>query len=309
MIRLGLCCQFATEPIVFRRGTAAALRGLDRPCQLAKLGEVARHNAAALARALAFCAAHGIGAFRVNSQILPLRTHPEVGYRVADLPGASEIVQCFVDCGRSAQAHGLRLSFHPDQFVVLSSPDPDVCRRSVAELLYQAEVAEWLGAEVINLHGGGAYGDKPAALARLRETLEGLPDALRRRLTLENDDRVYSPSELLPLCRAVGIPLVYDVHHHRCLGDGLDEAAATAAAVATWGGREPWFHLSSPRAGWQGPAPRQHADVIDPSDFPAAWRGLSATVDIEAKAKECAIARLRQELTRQGLRLWPERTG
>jgi len=304
MLRLGLCCQFAAEPIAFRRVTAASLKGLARGAQLDRLAAVCRHNAAALAAAIGFCGRHGIGAFRVNSQILPLRTHPEVGYRLSDLPGAADLRQGFDDCARQARAWGLRLSFHPDQFVVLSSPDRDVGRRSVEELLYQAEVAEWLGAEVINIHGGGAYGQKTAALARLRDAITALPETLRRRLTLENDDRVHTPQDLLPVCRDAGVPLVYDVHHHRCRPDELDVAAATGAALATWNGREPWFHLSSPKGGWHSPAPALHDDFIAGSDFPEEWRALAVTVDVEAKAKELAVLRLRSTLCAQGLAVW-----
>ena len=78
------------------------------------------------------------------------------------------------------------------------------------------EVAEWIGADVVNVHGGGAYGDKQKALARFARNLDRLSDEARNRLTVENDDRTYTPADLLPLCRAEGIPLVYDVHHHRC---------------------------------------------------------------------------------------------
>lgn len=305
MIRLGLCCQFAAEPIAFRRATAAGLRGLSRPDRLARLAAVCRHNAEALAAALEYCGCHGMGAFRINSQILPLRTHPEVGYEVNDLPGADAIREGFAACARQARRWGLRLSFHPDQFVVLSAPDPGVRDRSVEELLYQAEVAEWLGAEVINIHAGGGYGDKPAALARLRTAIAGLPAALHSRLTLENDDRVYTPADLIPVCRDVGVPFVYDVHHHRCLGDDLSIAVATAAAQSTWGGREPLFHLSSPKGGWDGSAVTQHDDYVEPRDFPVEWQGLTLTVDVEAKAKELAVLRLREALHGRGLAVWP----
>lgn len=94
------------------------------------------------------------------------------------------------------------------------------------------------------------------------------------------------------------LPLVYDVHHHRCLPDGLDVKAATAAARATWN-REPLFHLSSPIAGWRGPDPRRHHDYINPRDFPADWFGGPLTVEVEAKAKELAVARLRRALERR----------
>ena len=114
----------------------------------------------------------------------------------------------------------------------------------------------------------------------------------RERIALENDDRVDTGLDLLPLCREEGIPLVYDVHHHRCHPDVLCVEEATAAAAETWGRREPRAHLSTPRDGWRGDDPRRHADFIRPRDVPACWIGERMTVDVEAKAKELAVLRL-----------------
>jgi UV DNA damage endonuclease len=212
-----------------------------------------------------------------------------------ELPGGEEIIARFRECGRFARANNLRLSFHPDQFVILNSPNPRTLEHSRAELIYQAEVAQWVGADTINLHGGGAYGDKPAALVALLRNIEGLPEPVRSRLTLENDDKVYTPADLLPVCADTGVPLVYDVHHHRCLPDGLSVAEVTERARKTWQG-EPLFHLSSPLAGWRGPKPERHHDYIDTSDFPVEWLGWPLTVEVEAKAKELAVARLIADL-------------
>jgi UV DNA damage repair endonuclease len=111
---------------------------------------------------------------------------------------------------------------------------------SLAELAYQAEVAEWTGADT-------------------------------------------------------GVPLVYDVPHHRCLPDGLSVAEATERARKTWK-TEPLFHISSPLEGWAGPKPERHHDYITPADFPREWLGWRLTVEVEAKAKELAVARLLAEV-------------
>jgi len=179
----------------------------------------------------------------------------------------------------------------------LSSPDSGVVQRSVADLAYQAQVAEWVNADVINIHAGGVYGDKPSALSRLTAAVESLPDPVRKRLTLENDDRSYTPQDLLPVCTALNVPLVYDVHHHRCLPDGLIIESATDQSLKTWN-REPLFHISSPRDGWTGPDPRKHHDYIDIHDLPNDWRSMDITVEVEAKAKELAIKKLMTDLKR-----------
>jgi UV DNA damage endonuclease len=294
-LRLGLCCQFVAEPIRFRTTTATACGRLEKPARLAKLADLCRLNAAALHNSIECCARRGIGAFRINSQILPIKTHPDLGYAVEELPDGEAIVKAFRRCGSLAAELGVRTSFHPDQYVVLNSPREEVVERSIAEIEYQAEVAEWVGADVVNIHGGGAYDSRAAALDRFARNLGRLSPRARQRLTVENDDKIYTVADLLPLCRREGVPLVYDVHHHRCLGDGLSVEEASELAAGTWD-REPLFHISSPKEGWSGPARHRHHDYIDVADFPASWFERRLTVEVEAKAKELAIERLQQEL-------------
>lgn len=294
-LRLGLCCQFAREPIKFRATTATAMLRLSKQERLIKLANLCRSNAEALLASLKFCVQNSIGAFRISSQILPVKTHPVAGYEMDELPDGTDIIARFQECGKFAKLNNLRLSFHPDQFVVLNSPKPQVLTHSLAELNCQAEVADWVGASTINLHGGGAYGDKITALDTLRKSIERLPDAVRSRLTLENDDKVYTPLDLLPVCTDTGVPLVYDVHHHRCLPDDLSVAEITERARKTWPA-EPLFHISSPLAGWDGPKPLRHHDYIDIRDFPLEWLGWPLTVEVEAKAKELAINKLMVDL-------------
>jgi len=295
MIRIGLCCIFKEQPIKFRRTTAKYLSKFHRPEQLKRLSDICLANANSLKAALTFCHENKIGDFRINSQILPLKTHPRVGYDMGELPGGELIVDFFRDCGAYCRKNNIRTTFHPDQFIVLSSPNPDVVKRSVNDLEYQSMVADWVNADVINLHGGGVYGDKKAALARLRKEIDRLPVAVRKRLTLENDDRSYTPQDLIPVCKDMEIPLVYDVHHHRCLSDGLVVGSATELVLETWN-REPLFHISSPKNGWDDPDIRKHHDYIHIQDFPVSWINQNITVEVEAKAKELAVLKLKQYL-------------
>jgi UV DNA damage endonuclease len=291
MFRLGLCCIFRDQPIRFRAATATAVGRLRRADALRRLSGLCLENAEALAAALRFCADNDIGCFRINSRILPLKTHPEHGYDIEELPDGREIVRRFKRCGRFARRRGIRTCFHPDQFVVLNSPRAEVVHASLAELEYQAEVAGWVGADVVNIHAGGAYGDKKRALVDLARNMNRLSRRARRLLTVENDDRIYTPVDLLPFCRNHGVPLVYDVHHHRCNPDRLSLERATRQAIGTWN-REPLFHVSSPLGGWRGPDPRRHADYVNLRDFPILWQSMDLTVEVEAKAKELAVLKL-----------------
>lgn len=295
--RLGLCCSFRDQPIRFRNTTVAAALRLSERERRRKLAELCSANAEALLEALRWCRDHGIGSFRVVSQILPLASHPECGYSLTELPDGERIATRFRECGALAAEAGIRTGFHPDQFVVLNSQRPEVIEASIRELAYQAEVAELIGADTLNIHGGGVFGDKQRALDDFCRTVDRLSDSIRSRLTVENDDHHFAPADLLPVCRRLGIPLVYDVHHHRCCTDELTIDQAIAAARETWN-REPLFHLSSPLEGWNGPKPERHHDLIDPADFPEAWFDAGITVEVEAKAKEVAVLKLRDDLSR-----------
>ncbi len=294
-MRFGLCCLFLAEKISFRTTTAKVLSGLKRTAALAKASEICLHNADNLLLAVRAAQRLGIGAFRIMSPLFPRMTHPEVGYALEDLPQAETIAARMSAVRTFAQEHGIRLSFHPDQFVVLSSPHGHVVENSVRELEYHAFLAELVGADVINIHGGGTYGDKDAALARFAEVFRRLPENVAARLSVENDDVSYTVADLLPMCVKCGLPLVYDAHHHRCNPDGLGVCEATDLAAQTWRGREPYCHISSPREGWNS-NPKPHADYIDPADVPECWHGRAMTVDVEAKAKELAVVRLMRDI-------------
>ena len=297
-IRLGLCCIFRKEPIRFRAATAKHLLQFSRTEQLRKLSGLCLHNSESLLAALRFLQENGIGAFRILSPFFPRCTHPDVGYSLEDLPDGEAILHNLRQAKKFREQHDIRLSFHPDQFIVLSSPRKEVVESAKKELEYQAMLAEHVGAEVINIHGGGAYNDKRTTLQRFKKNFHLLSSAVKQRLSLENDDRTYTVADLAPVCEELQIPLVYDVHHHRCKPDGLTVVEATALSRNTWDklGREAYFHVSSPLYVVQGKDPRPHADFIDPADFPQCWRGFDVTVDVEAKAKELAVLQLKKAL-------------
>ena len=301
MIRFGLCCIFHDHPVKFRHISAANLVKLPEAERRRKLSSICLYNSFELEKALLTVESLSIGAFRINSQILPLFTHPQAGYKLEELMDADTILNNFARIREFHEEHDIRLSFHPDQFNILSSPNEQVFENSLRELEYQCMVADLTGAENVNIHMGGAYGNKTETLKRFASRFPELPDSVRRHLTLENDDISYTVEDLYPICLKLGIPLVYDVHHHRCNPDGMSVPQATEICAGLWRslGREPHFHISSPKGGWQSKTPRSHADYIDINDFPECWAGMSFTLDVEAKAKESAIIKLREDLQRK----------
>ena len=295
MLRFGLCCLFKNEPIKFKRITAKYLKQFRRSEQLLYLSNIIKHNAESLNKALIFCNCTDIGSFRVNSQILPLKTHPEIGYEIEELPDSKSITKMFKNCGEYANKNNIRTTLHPDQFILLSSPIDSVTNNSIMELENQAGIAEVINADIINIHAGGAYGNKNEALKRCMKRIERLPYNIRKLLTLENDDKIYTPADLLPLCRKMNLPLVYDVHHHRCLEEKPDIENTTEMVLKTWN-REAVFHISSPKYGWENNKKRLHSDYIAIADFPSCWRNMDITVEVEAKYKELAVLKLMEDV-------------
>ena len=92
-LRLGLCCQFVNEAVKFHTTTATATLRLSPEEQHQRLATLCQANADALLAALKCCVRQGIGSFRINSQILPLKTHPDAGYELPELPGGEAIAK------------------------------------------------------------------------------------------------------------------------------------------------------------------------------------------------------------------------
>jgi UV DNA damage endonuclease len=288
-VRWGLCCQFLDAPIRFRTATHRYCATLEPSARAQYLSAIVLANAIALRDAIVHCSELGIGAFRITSQIVPLATHPVSGYDIDNLPDAEAIHAALSEARSLSKTRDVRLSFHPDQFVVLNSETETTVTSSVREMEHHARIAKLVDAEALTLHAGGGAGGEASALARLARGVDKLSPQARARLALENDDRSFSPAALLPFCEKEQIAFVYDVHHHRCHRDRMPVAEASERAAATWNGREPWMHVSSPREGWSSTNPRSHAEFIDAADLPEEWMGKRMTIDVEAKAKERAV--------------------
>jgi UV DNA damage endonuclease len=259
--------------------------------------------------------------YRMASALAPYATHPDLPQfhrQVEDCGGR------LADVGAKAGRLGVRLSFHPGQYVVLNSERPEVQALAARDLNVMAALLDALGCErdaVVVLHVGGMAGGREAALDRFERGLEMLGEAARRRLVVENDDRAFSLADVLELHSRTGLAVVWDVLHHHCHDPaGIPADEALRAALATWPDAVvPKIHFSSPktaveerrdRAGRRVitklvlPQLRAHADLIDPVAFEEFLRGpasgLRFDIMLEAKAKDVALMRLREQLLARG---------
>ena len=263
---------------------------------------------------------HGIDMYRMSSDLAPYATHPDMPqFHTMVRDSASDLAAI----GVRAKAQGLRLSFHPSQYVVLNSPDPELVKKSVADLTSQAEMLDLmeLGPEaVMVIHVGGTYGDVAASNARWVETWATLPEPVRRRLVLEHDDIRFSASDVLWIHQHTGVRLIFDHQHFLCLNpDGLDMGDTVRRILDTWPeGVRPKIHFSSPRTELRelkrkdkatkktktvhvAPIWTGHADYLHPFEFMGFMRSITDRdfdVMIEAKAKDLALIRLRPDMLR-----------
>lgn len=194
--------------------------------------------------------------------------------------------------GARAAADGLRIVLHPDQFVVLSSDSPDVLANSLKIMRMHALVFDLLGLPrsswaAMTLHGG--KGDRSE---RLIQVINELPDEIRSRLVLENDEKTYSAAQILNICRRAGVPMVFDAHHHVCKArltsyDDPSVGEMVAAARETWP-VPAWqmVHISNGKEFFNDP---RHSDFIN--EMPASYRDV-LWIEVEAKSKEEAIEKL-----------------
>lgn len=268
--------------------------------RLYRLRKVANKNLQNTLRILRYNKALGITVYRLTSKLIPLATHPDLQFwRYTD-----DFADSLRDIGKFVKQNDLRVSTHPDHFTLINSPLTKVFEDSIRDLDYHVKLFEAMELEEskykLVLHVGGVYGNKQDSIERFSSNFVRLPDRIRSRLIIENDDKSYNTYEVLKICQKLGTPMVLDVHHHNCLcGKGSLESLLPNI-FDTWKGEyfPPKIHFSSPR---NRKDYRSHADLIDYDEFIGFLKiaaGLNRDFDVmlEAKSKDTALIKLSDEL-------------
>ena len=285
--QLGLVCITKSTAVRYRTVTRKRLLELSPEAQRKLLDEVFRSNIKVLDTALDYCEREDIFLYRILSSIFPFADE-DIG-RDTLLP----LVDALASVGQRAISSNIRLVMHPDQFVVLSSDSPDVVSNSVKILQMHADIMDLLQQPrspraLLEIHGGKS--DRAEALV---DRIASLPDTIRLRIGLENDEYSYSAAEIHDVCMRSGVPMVFDAHHHivherLASYDDPSVADMLAKARTTWADpAQQLVHISNGRSAFND---RQHADLIDV--MPACY-AHAPYIEIEAKSKEDAIRRLR----------------
>jgi UV DNA damage endonuclease len=265
-----------------------------------RLIETVSKNLCCLRKILEYNAAHNLLFFRISSAIVPFASHP-----VCAFDWRTHFKEEFTAIGKFIKKHDMRISMHPDQFTLINSPDEEIFGRSVRELDYHCDVLDLMGLDTsakVQIHVGGGYGDKPSAMKRFIERYASLSTKIKRRLVVENDDRIYTLAQSLAIHEKTGIPVLFDVFHHsvNCSGEKLHDALRKASA--TW--RKPdgilMVDYSIQKSGERAGVHAESIDIKQFTKFLRESRPFDFDVMLEIKDKELSALKAHAAASRDG---------
>ena len=249
-----------------------------------RMRDTLKGNLDCLEKILAFNTANGILFFRITSDLVPFASHP-----VCTFPWQEEFAGEFEKIGTYVRRYGMRISMHPDQFVLLNAQDKGILQRSIDDLGYQAQVLDLMGLDSsakVQVHVGGIYGNKPAATDRFVKQYDILDPAIQERLVIENDDRLYTLTDCLTIHGQTGIPVIADTFHHSLCNNGEQFTSLIDPVRKTWKARDgiPMIDYSSQEPGKRAGAHAVHIVGEDFREF--LGRTLQADFDIMLEIKD-----------------------
>ncbi len=230
-----------------------------------RLKETVKNNLNHLLRILKFNLENNILFFRISSDLIPFASHP-----ICNLDWESYFNSEFTKIGEFVTKNKMRISMHPDQFVILNSTDGKIVQNSIRELNYHFKMLETMSLShdaKIQIHVGGVYGNKEAAKSRFIENFNSLDETLRRRITIENDDRSYSLHDCLDIHKETGIPIVFDTFHHECLNNNEKIIDALISSSNTWKYSLDGFPIIDYSSQSKGERKGKHSKTIEINHF------------------------------------------
>jgi UV DNA damage endonuclease len=231
----------------------------------------------------------GFKSYRLSSGLIPV--HDKVDRNLWD---NEKTKKHLIEIGDIVKQNNIRITMHPDHFVSLTSDNNDVIKNSMNELSYHAWILDSMGLDESAFYALNIHGAKRNSADKLIDNIKKLPDNVRKRLTLENDEKSYNIKELYKVYQETKTPICFDSHHHTFNDAGLSVDEATEFCIETWGDIKPLQHLSNTEPEFKNTnfqQERKHSDFIE--TFPAKQFELlkenKIDVDIEAKMKNIAI--------------------
>ncbi|MEW9053220.1 MAG: UV DNA damage repair endonuclease UvsE [Neobacillus sp.] len=279
----------------------------DREAAIRKLERIAESNLENCLRLLKHNVGNEIHFFRFSSRLIPLANHEEL----LDWNFLRPLKEPLKQLANFIKQHPMRLDFHPDHFVVLNTPDKDILKNALKTLIMHEGLLKGMEIDTEHrcvLHVGGGYEDKEMALEQFIHNWAYIPPSIQKMIMLENDDTTFTVKETLYLCEKLGIPMIFDYHHHLANYETEEWLQDWERIVATWkiSPLPVKMHISSPRSDKDF---RAHADYVDVNMFLKFLSGVKGSVKelhcmIEAKQKDAALFRLMEDLKgREGVQV------
>jgi UV DNA damage endonuclease len=189
-------------------------------------------NLECLKKTLTFNVDNNLLFFRIGSGLIPFASHKVCLFNWGDYFGKE-----LKEIGKYIKEKNIRISMHPDQFVVLNALNEDILERSIKEIEYHCKVLDFMGLEEdakVQIHIGGVYGEKEKSKERFVRNYLNLSPQIKKRLVVENDHNSYSLKDCLEVNKKTEIPIVFDTYHHQCLNNGESFKEAFLKVKKVW---------------------------------------------------------------------------
>ncbi|MDF0680638.1 MAG: UV DNA damage repair endonuclease UvsE [Candidatus Nitrosocosmicus sp.] len=197
------------------------------------LVKAVNYNLDVLRESLRYNIHHKFLYFRISSDIIPFASHP-----ICKFDWENYFEKDLISIGQIVKENKIRISMHPDQFVILNSPNKEVVKAGLREINYQIAFLSAMNLDntaKIQIHVGGTYNDKIASSDRFIKNYNTLlSDDVKSRLVIENDDYRFSLNDCIKIYDKTNVPVLLDVFHHECFNDGQSVQNAISSAEKTW---------------------------------------------------------------------------
>ncbi|MCX8094974.1 MAG: UV DNA damage repair endonuclease UvsE [Caldisericia bacterium] len=266
-----------------------------------KLRETIRNNLLCLIEILKFNLKENLKFFRISSETIPFASH-----EIMSIKWYEEFKRELIEIGDFIKKNFFRISMHPDQFILINSIKEDVFIRSVKELEYHMILLDSMELDYthkVQIHVGGVYGDKNLSIERFLKRYESLPDFIKKRLCIENDDKYYSVLDVIKISNKTEIPIIFDYFHYRCNNNGEKLENFLKDIILTWKEKDgiPMVDYSSQDKGAKKGTHARRIDLKDFEEFINITRPYEFDIMLEIKDKEKSAIEARKFLEKLNL--------
>lgn len=266
-----------------------------------KLRSTIINNLYCLKEILLFNKRENLKFFRISSETIPFASH-----EVMSIKWYEEFKNELKEIGNFIKMSDFRVSMHPDQFILINSIKEDVFERSLKELEYHAILLEKMeldNSHKIQIHVGGVYGNKNLSIERFLKRYDKLPQFIKERLCIENDDKFYSVLDVIKISNKTGIPIIFDYFHYRCLNSGENIKDFFKDVVISWKEIDgvPMVDYSSQEKGAKKGTHSTKIDLKDFEEFIKITRPYDFDIMLEIKDKEKSALKARDLLIKLNL--------